>query len=133
MLLTLPLAACAGDSRECETPLDPPDGFTRVDALEEEYEDRVGVRLTYQDEGDRLFHSAAGIPGEWGEGLPLAGEVPLASGGTAVLLEGIEGIWFAIWEQGDRCDPRVVIGDGFDRSEFLAVLEDAGIASPQSG
>jgi hypothetical protein len=133
VLLALPFAACAGEPRECEPPLDPPDGFTQADELEEEYEDRVGVRLTYQDDRDRLLDSAAGIPGEWGETATVVGEIPLTSGGTAVLMAGVEGIWFALWEQGDRCDPRVVIGNGFERSEFLSVLEDAGITSSQPG
>lgn len=133
LLLALPLGACTDDSRTCETRFEPPEGFTQVETFEEEYEDHTGVRLSYQDERDRLLHAAAGIPGEWGETASPEGVVPLVSGGEARLLAGIEGVWFAIWDEGDRCDPRVLIGNGFERPEFMSALEDAGIASPSSG
>jgi hypothetical protein len=35
----------------------------------------------------------------------------------------------AVWEEGDRCDPRAVIANGVEeRSEFLDLLAEAGVA-----
>ena len=36
-------------------------------------------------------------------------------------------VWFLTWSQGDRCDPRVVLGNGFSRAGFESALADAGL------
>lgn len=34
--------------------------------------------------------------------------------------------WMVIWEEGNRCDPRV-LGNGFMRASFLEMLRAAGV------
>jgi hypothetical protein len=121
----------------CAAPDDPPvvcgvrfaapAGFDPLEAFEEEYPDHVGVRLGFRDERGREFHVFAGIPGEFGEGLPAAGPVPLTEGRVGSLA-GRGHVWVLTWEEGGRCDPRAALGNGFTREEFHAALADAGLA-----
>lgn len=138
--LLLLLASCTGGGEPgqggstpqvpvCEPPMAAPDGFELLPRFEEEYPDHVGVRLGYRDAERREVHVAAGVPGEWGEGLPVGGSVELAGGGTVPLLGSGRRAWLAVWDAGDRCDPQVVLVNGFSRREFLGLLEDAGIAA----
>jgi hypothetical protein len=69
-----------------------------------------------------------GIPGEIGEGLPAAGQLELTEGSSAELV-GRDDVWIAIWDEGDRCDPRAVIGNGFTQETFEEALADAGLVS----
>jgi hypothetical protein len=132
----LALAACStgadgsdeADRVECEVRFAAPQGFRPLEPFEEEYADRVGLRLGFRDAG-REFHVFAGIPGEFGEGLPDAGRLGLTEGRIADLL-GRGEVWVAIWDEGDVCDPRVVLGNGFSRDGFVRALVDAGIAEP---
>lgn len=137
-VLLLLLPACTGGEEPasgtpaipvCEVPMEAPTGFEPLERFEEEYPDHVGVRLGYRDPQRREVHLFAGIPGEFGEGLPLGGNVELAGGGTASLLGKGRQAWLAVWEEGDVCDPRVVLTNGFTRRELLDLLEDAGLAS----
>lgn len=139
LVVLVGLAACSGsDGGEpsgpamCELAFTPPSGFEALeDVFEEEYPDHVGVRFGFRDAERREVHVLVGIPGEIGEGLPVVGEVALTGGGTASLRAGPHGVWIVVWEEGDRCDPRAVIANGFEeRSEFLDALADAGIAPP---
>ena len=121
----------------CAAPDDPPvmcgvrfaapAGFDPLEAFEEEYPDHVGVRLGFRDERGREFHVFAGIPGEFGEGLPAAGSVPLTEDRVGSLA-GRARVWVLTWEEGGRCDPRAALGNGFTRGEFQAALVDAGLA-----
>jgi hypothetical protein len=121
----------------CVSPDDPPvvcgvrfaapAGFDPLEPFEEEYPDHVGVRLGFRDEGGREFHVFAGIPGEFGEGLPAAGSVPLTEGRRGSLA-GRAKVWVLTWEEGGLCDPRAVLGNGFTREEFGDALADAGLA-----
>lgn len=127
-------AACSGSDDAppaerpiCEVRFAAPSGFGPLETFEEEYPDHIGVRLGFGDDEQREFHVLAGIPGEIGEGLPDAGELGLTEGRTGALL-GREEIWVLTWREDDRCDPRVVIGNGFTRAGFLAALVDAGLA-----
>lgn len=104
-----------------------PAGFDPLEAFEEEYPDHLGVRLGFRDERGREFHVFAGIPGEFGEGLPAAGSVPLTEGRVGSLA-GRAHVWVLTWEEGGRCDPRAALGNGFTREEFHAALVDAGLA-----
>jgi hypothetical protein len=104
-----------------------PADFDPLEPFEEEYPDHVGVRLGFRDEGGREFHVFAGIPGEFGEGLPAAGSVPLTEGRNGNLAGRVE-VWVLTWEEGGPCDPRAVLGNGFTREEFDAALIDAGLA-----
>jgi hypothetical protein len=133
-LALVALAACEGEAEEpvddrpvCAVRFAAPNGFAPLDSFEEDYPDHVGLRLGFRDEDRREFHVLVGIPGEIGEGLPSAGELALTEGRTARLV-GEDRVWIAIWTEGDLCDPRAVIGNGFTRDGFGAALEDAGLA-----
>lgn len=132
------LVACSGGggthaapnpAREvCDVRFDAPEGFEALEPFEERYPDRVGVRLGFRDAEDRELHAFAGIPGEFGEGLPGAGTLELAGGRIGRLSGGAHRVWVVTWEEGDRCDPRAVLGNGFGRDAFVAALERAGVA-----
>lgn len=140
----LALAACAGgagsppdagptapaNSPLCDAPFAPPAGFEPTETFKEEYPDRIGVRVGYADEEGRELHAFAGIPGEFGEGLPDAGTVKLVGGGSGRLSGGPNEVWVVSWEEGGACDPRAVLGSGFDRRAFMALLEDSGLVAP---
>jgi hypothetical protein len=138
----LTLAACAGAGSPpdpgatsptgptvCDARFAPPAGFEPTETFKEAYPDRIGVRLGYADEEGREIHAFAGIPGEFGEGLPDAGMVRLAGGGSGRLSGGPNEVWVVSWEEGGACDPRAVLGSGFDRGSFMAVLEDSGLVA----
>jgi hypothetical protein len=135
LVMSLVLAGCAGSGPDspaadvpvCEVRFAAPAGFTPIETFEEPYPDHVGVRLGFRDDERRQLHVLVGIPGEIGEGLPTAGDVPLTQGRTAELV-GEGRVWIVIWSEGDRCDPRAVIGDGFTRDTFEDALVDAGLA-----
>jgi len=135
----LTLVACGGSAASqptptserstCEVSFVTPPGFERTDTFEEPYPDRIGVRLGFRDEAGRELHAFAGIPGEFGEGLPDAGTVVLATGRIGHLAGGIHRVWVLAWDEGGLCDPRVVLGRGFDRRAFLETLERAGVVA----
>jgi hypothetical protein len=136
----LTLVACAGGGGSapeaghstppvCDTPLAPPAGFESTETFKEEYPDRVGVRAGYADQDGRELHAFAGIPGEFGEGLPDQGSVLLTSGATGRLAGGPNQVWVVSWEEGGGCDPRAVLGSGFGRRSFMAVLAGAGLVA----
>lgn len=135
----LTLVACGGGAASqptptserpvCEVAFVTPAGFERTNTFEESYPDRVGVRIDFRDEADRELHAFAGIRGEFGEGLPDGGTVELAAGGTGRLAGGRHLVWVLVWDEGGNCDPRAVLGKGFDRPAFLATLAEAGIVA----
>jgi hypothetical protein len=134
----LGLVACGRDATEpaataetitCAPVFEAPAGFEALETFEETYPDHVGVRLGYRDEQRRELHAFAGIPGEFGEGLPDAGEIPLTRGRTGHLF-GRGTVWVLVWDEGDICDPRAVLGNGLDRRSFLGSLERSGIVTP---
>jgi hypothetical protein len=139
LLLLVVVPACGGSDPPrqgpavCEVSFDAPAGFERLDTFEERYPDRVGVRLDFRDDARREFHVLVGIPGEFGEGMSSAGELELAEGRTATLYAGPEGVWLLFWEQGDRCDPRAVIVNGFTRAELLDALAEVGLVEAGVG
>jgi len=136
----LTLVACGGgaatqpspasERTACEVRFVTPEGFERTETFEEPYADRVGVRLGWRDQAGRELHAFAGIPGEFGEGLPDAGTVELAGGGIGRLAGGVHEVWLLSWEKGGICDPRVILGRGFDRRGFLDLLQRAGVTAP---
>jgi len=136
----LTLAACAGGAAStqpaghtgppvCDAPFAPPAGFEPTETFKEEYPDRIGVRLGYADGGGRELHAFAGIPGEFGEGLPDAGSLKLAGGGRGRLSGGPNQVWVVTWDEGGACDPRAVLGSGFDRRAFVSILEGSGLVA----
>lgn len=120
----------AGETIACAPVFEAPTGFEPLGSFEEDYPDHVGVRLGYRDEEGRELHAFAGIPGEFGEGMRYAGEVPLAHGLTGRLFGGGR-VWVLVWDEGGACDPRAVLGNGLGRRTFLASLERSGIIAPQ--
>ena len=114
----------------CAPVFDAPTGFEPLETFEEEYPDHVGVRLGYGDEEGRELHAFAGIPGEFGEGLPDAGEVSLTNGRTGQLF-GRGTVWVLVWAEGGACDPRAVLANGLGRRAFLSSLERSGIVTPE--
>jgi hypothetical protein len=111
----------------CDVRFAAPSGFEPLDPFEERYPDHVGVRLGFRDDGGRDFHVFAGIPGEFGEGLPAAGSLGLTEGRSGDLA-GRALVWVLTWEEGGPCDPRAVLGTGFSRKDFHAALVEAGLA-----
>jgi hypothetical protein len=131
----LALVACAGGASRaepepeperpvCEVRFDAPAGFEPLARFEERYPDHIGVRLGFRDASGRELHAFAGIPGEFGEGLPDAGEVDV--GGRSGRLFGRGRVWVLVWREGGICDPRAALGNGLERRAFLAALEEAG-------
>ncbi|HZP89412.1 MAG TPA: hypothetical protein VFC04_00265 [Actinomycetota bacterium] len=116
---------------ECEARLAVPPGFRVVESFRDPYPDHVGVRLGFRDDKGREIHYLVGIPGEFGEGLPLVGPVAVASGGPARLL-GRGRTWVLAWSETGPCAAHAVLGHGFGKAEFEHVLEDAGV-TPASG
>lgn len=112
----------------CEVEIAPPAGMEPLETFRERFADHVGVRLGFRDPRGRELHAFAGIPGEFGEGLPAAGEVELVQGRTG-LLTGSDRVWVVEWTQGGPCDPRAALGNGFGREGFLDVLRSSGIAA----
>lgn len=110
----------------CETAFTTPAGFDPTETFEDPYADHVGVRLGYRDGEGRELHVFAGIPGELGEGLPSAGEVPVAGGGSGRLL-GTGSVWVLAWETSGPCAAHAVLGNGFTRQEFLRILTESGV------
>jgi hypothetical protein len=134
MALVVALASCAPEEAEplrarCEPGFEVPAGFEPLETFEEPYPDHLGVRQGYRDGQGRELHVFAGIPGEFGEGLARAGELPLAGGGAGELV-GQRRVWVLVWDEGDRCDPRAVLGNGLGRRAFVDALRTAGVLSP---
>jgi hypothetical protein len=136
--VVLGLVACARDASEpsataetitCAPVFEAQAGFEPLETFEETYPDHVGIRLGYRDDQRRELHAFAGIPGEFGEGLPDAGEIPLTRERSGRLF-GRGTVWVLVWDEGDVCDPRAVLGNGLDRRSFLASLERSGIVTP---
>lgn len=138
-LLALLTAACSGPSPgdaepegpvTCEVRFAAPSGYSPLEPFEERYPDHIGVRLGFRGPERREFHVFAGIPGEFGEGLPAAGQIAMSEGRTAELV-GRGEIWVATWTEGGRCDPRAVLGTGQSRRGFLDAMREAGLLAPR--
>lgn len=113
----------------CETGFTPPEGFEQTESFTEPYADHLGVRQGFKDDEGRELHVFAGIPGEFGEGLPPGGSVTVSTGESAAVL-GKDEVWALVWDTQGPCSARAVLGNGFGRAEFLGSLKDAGIVQP---
>jgi hypothetical protein len=109
----------------CDVGLSVPDGFRVTGGIEDPYKDRVGVRIDLRADDGRELHYFAGIPGEFGEGLPERGSVDVRDGDTAHLV-GDGTTWVLAWGSGTPCTPVVVLANGMKRREFMDVLAGAG-------
>ena len=130
------LAGCTGRTAEQQTALPSstkchplavaPSGFKVMETVEERYPDHIGIRITFRDDHGRLLHSFAGVPGEYGEGLPVAGSAHLVSGGDVSLI-GKDQTWVIAWDTGGLCGAHALIGNGFTREGFIRALEASGV------
>jgi hypothetical protein len=109
----------------CDVGLEVPDGFRVSGGIEDPYPDRIGVRIDLRADDGRELHYFAGIPGEFGEGLPERGSVAVRGGETGELA-GEGTTWVLVWGSGTRCTPVVVLGNGVERREFMRLLASAG-------
>ncbi len=110
----------------CEPGFSTPAGFERTESHRDPYEDHVGIRLGFVAQDGREIHYLAGIPGEFGEGLPVVGSVEAADGVTGTL-QGRDDTWVLTWRGPGPCGVRAVIGYPFTRRAFLDTLERAGV------
>ncbi|MGH2590564.1 MAG: hypothetical protein ACRDGW_07195 [Actinomycetota bacterium] len=104
-----------------------PSGFAPAGSLEQDQRDHVGLRLDFADPEGRELHVFAGIPGEFGEGLPAAGRLELTEGRSG-LVAGRGEVWVVTWDEEDLCDPRSVLASGFSRRAFVEALAEMGLA-----
>jgi hypothetical protein len=134
-VLAVVVAACGGSSGDhaedegpvvCEPGFTTPEGFRQTESFEDPYGDHVGIRLGFVDGQGRELHYFAGIPGEFGEGLPVVDRVAAAEGIEGPL-QGSDTTWVLSWRAPGPCGVRAVLGNGFTRTGFLDTLEDAGI------
>lgn len=105
----------------CEVEFTPPPEFELRDTIHRRAPDHVGVRATFVDDAGRILNLFSGIAGEFGEGLPGIGSYRVAGGEEAALL-GAGSDWVLVWDADGRCRTRAVIGNGFGREEFLALM-----------
>jgi hypothetical protein len=101
-------------------------GFEQTKRSEDPYLDHVGIRLDLEDADHRQIRYFAGIPGEFGEGLPANEQVTVAVGLQASLL-GQDTTWVLAWDASGPCGSRAVLGDGLTQDEFLETIRSAGI------
>jgi hypothetical protein len=130
------LAGCTGRTAEqqttlpsptkCHHPAVAPSGFKETETVEERYPDHIGIRITFRDEHGHLLHSFTGVPGEYGEGLPVAGSAHLASGEDVSLI-GEDQTWVVAWDTGGLCGAHALIGNGFTREGFIKALKAFGV------
>lgn len=113
----------------CDATFAAPTGFEATETFEVQYRDHVGMRLSFQDDKDRLLEYFVGVPGEFGEGLPLAGSVELAFGEETPLI-GKDEIWIIAWNTPGLCGSHAVLGNGFRKRGFIEVLEESGLIGP---
>jgi hypothetical protein len=109
----------------CDVGLSIPDGFRVTGSMRDPHPDHVGVRIDLRADDGRELHYFAGIPGEFGEGLPDRGEMTVAGGETGEFF-GRETTWVLAWGSGAPCTPFVVLGTGMRRAEFTETLRRAG-------
>ena len=101
-------------------------GFEQTKRTEDPYVDHIGIRLDLEDAEHRQIHYFAGIPGEFGEGLPTNEQVTVAVGLRASLL-GRDTTWVLAWDASGPCGRRAVLGRGLTHDEFLETIRSAGI------
>lgn len=89
--------------------------------------DYVATRREYRDSGDRLLVYLLGVPGEVGEGAPVAEPARLRDGTEATLLGGPEGNWVLTWEDEFPCRQMSIVGNGFTRDEFETAMREIGL------
>jgi hypothetical protein len=128
--------ACSGESapRPHPEPLGPAcvqpgtglEGYVLFRRGERRYNDHVGVRMEFRHPSGRRIYFLLGIPGEIGEGLPLAGAPRLLDGSVGRLL-GEEDRWALVWQGDPPCEDMAVVGNLISKSAFRRALRAASI------
>lgn len=116
----------ARPSPKCSRVAVAPSGFKVTETVEERYPDHIGVRITFGDERGRRLNYFTGVPGEYGEGLPVSGSAQLASGDDVSLI-GEDLTWVIAWDTGGLCGSHAVIGNGFTKEGFIKALRASGV------
>ena len=106
-----------------------PAGFMLVKTRDLPSRDHVAVRREYRDADERLIVYLLGVTGEVGEGSPVVDEVTLAGGKDATLLGG-RGNWAVTWKDEFPCVQMSVVGNGFSRKSFEALMLESGLLAP---
>ena len=114
----------------CEPGFTTPQGFRATERFEDPYADHVGIRLGFVSDEGRELHYFAGIPGEFGEGLPGVDSIVVAERLEGPL-QGSGDTWVLSWRAPGPCGVRAVLGSGFTRRSFLETLERTGIIPVQ--
>ena len=104
------------------------EGFLLTRTREIRYPDRVALRKEYRDRSGRLLVYLLGVSGEVGEGAGPGTDVTLTSGAPA-RLRGRGANWTLTWAERFPCTQMSVVGNGFEREEFVALLEEADLLS----
>lgn len=112
----------------CERmPAGVPAGFMLVKKRDLRNRDHVATRREYRDADGRLLVYLLGVPGEVGEGSPVVDPVTLVGGTDATLLGGPVGNWALTWKDEFPCGQMSVVGNGFTRSAFEALMIESGL------
>ncbi len=106
-----------------------PAGFMLVKTRDLPSRDHVAVRREYRNADEKLIVYLLGVTGEVGEGSPVVDDVTLAGGEDATLLGG-RGNWAITWEDEFPCVQMSVVGNGFTRGAFEALMLESGLLAP---
>ncbi len=109
----------------CEPAPEVPAGFEVLSTIEDPYADHIGVRVSLADAGGRELHLFSGIPGEFGEGLPVVATPDVGS--VEGRLQGAGTVWVLTWTEQGACGGRAVLGNGFGRAAFIELLQEVGL------
>lgn len=107
-----------------------PEGFVLVKTKNYPNPEYVAVRREFRDSEDRLLVYLLGITGEVGEGAPVAEKVALADDTEATLLGGPVGNWAITWQDEFPCEQMSVVGNGFTKNDFEALMIEIGLLAP---
>jgi hypothetical protein len=104
-----------------------PEGFVLVRSRNLQNPEYVAVRREYRDTEDRLLVYLLGVTGEVGEGAPVAEAIELADDTEATLVGGPIGNWAIRWQDEFPCEQISIVGNGFRRDEFEALMVEIGL------
>lgn len=107
-----------------------PEGFVLVRTKNYPNPQYVAVRREFRDSEERLLVYLLGITGEVGEGAPVAQKVTLADDTEATLVGGPVGNWAITWQDEFPCEQMAIVGNGFTRDDFEALMSEIGLLAP---
>jgi len=102
------------------------EGYVLIRRGEWRYHDHLGVRMEFRDPSGRRIYFLLGIPGEVGEGLPMAGALRLLDGSVGRFL-GEEDRWALVWQGDPPCEDLAVVGNLISEAAFRRALRAASI------